>query len=102
MRMMPRSTRRGGTAQVVDEPVTDMAIDFIAFCYRRDGREWPRLYDEMCHVASKRLYRGLGYDELKDAGVDLTFSGMSKMSKISKEVTRQLGSTPRRALAASY
>lgn len=81
--------------------VADMAIDFVAFCYQRDQREWPRLYDEMCYVASKRLYRGLGYDELKDAGVDLTFSGMTKMSKIAREVTRQLGSQ-RRELAASY
>ncbi len=86
---------------MAEMPVADMAIDFVAFCYQRDQREWPRLYDEMCFVASKRLYRGLGYDELKDAGVDLTFSGMTKMSKISREVTRQLGSQ-RRELAASY
>jgi hypothetical protein len=84
-------------------PVADMAIEFITFCYQRDRREWPRLYDEMCYVASKRLYRGLGYDELKDAGVDLTFSGMAKMSRIAKEVTRQLSSTqPTPELAASY
>ena len=79
-----------------------MAIEFIAFCFERNRREWPRLYDEMCYVASKRLYRGLGYAELKDAGVDLTFSGMARMSRISKEVTRQLASAPRRAFAASY
>ncbi len=87
---------------MADGPVADMAIEFIAFCYRRNQREWPRLYDEMCNVASKRLYRGLGYDELKDAGVDLTFSGMTKMSRISKEVTRQLGTAQRRELVASY
>lgn len=86
---------------MAEVPVADLAIDFVAFCYQRDQREWPRLYDEMCYVASKRLYRGLGYDELKDAGVDLTFSGMTKMSKISREVTRQLG-TQRRELAPSY
>jgi hypothetical protein len=80
-----------------------MAIEFIAFCYERNQREWPRLYDEMCYVASKRLYRGLGYDELKDAGVDLTFTGMTKMSRIAKEVTRQLRTTPRgQELANSY
>ena len=86
---------------MAEGPVADLAIDFVAFCYQRDQREWPRLYDEMCYVASKRLYRGLGYDELKDAGVDLTFSGMSKMSTIAREVMRQLG-TQRRELAASY
>jgi len=88
---------------MTDGPVTDVAVEFIAFCYERNRREWPRLYDEMCYVASKRLYRGLGYDELKDAGVDLTFIGMAKLSRISREVTRQLGTNAQhRELAASY
>lgn len=86
---------------MAEGPVADVAIEFIAFCYQRNRREWPRLYDEMCYVASKRLYRGLGYDQLKDAGIDLTFSGMTKLSRISKEVTRQLG-TAQREMAASY
>ncbi len=87
---------------MADVQVADMAIEFIAFCYERNRREWPRLYDEMCFVASKRLYRGLGYDELKDAGIDLTFTGMTKLSRIAKEVTRELGMGQRRELAASY
>lgn len=86
---------------MADVQVADMAIDFIAFCYDRNRREWPRLYDEMCYVASKRLYRGLGYDELKDAGVDLTFSGMNKLSRIAREVVREVGMGPRRELAAA-
>ena len=77
-----------------DGPVADTAIDFIAFCFRRTPVEWPRLYDEMCYVASKRLYKGLGYEELKEAGVDLTFGGMLRMSRIAREVSRQLGRTP--------
>ena len=44
---------------MAEGPVADMAIDFIRFCYERDRREWPRLYDEMCLVASRRLYLGL-------------------------------------------
>lgn len=87
---------------MADGPVAEMAIEFTAFCYRRKQREWPRLYDEMCYVASKRLYRGLGYDELKDAGIDLTFSGMTRMARIAREVTRQLGTAQRRELAPSY
>ena len=87
---------------MADGPVADMAIEFIAFCFERNQREWPRLYDEMCYVASKRLYRGLGYDELKDAGIDLTFNGMAKLSRTAKEVTRQLGTARRREFAASY
>lgn len=87
---------------MIEGQIADVAIDFVTFCYQRDRREWPRLYDEMCYVASKRLYRGFGYDELKDAGVDLTFTGMARMSRIAKEVTRQLGTAQRRELAASY
>lgn len=86
----------------VTEAVADVAIEFIAFCYQRDRREWPRLYDEMCLVAGKRLYRGLGYAELKDAGVDLTLNGMTKLSRIAKEVTRELARSQRPQVAASY
>lgn len=81
--------------------IADAAIEFIAFCFERSEREWPKLYDEMCNVASKRLYKGLGYEELKDAGVDLTFSGMPKMSRIAKEVTREVRSR-RSELAVGY
>ena len=87
---------------MAEDVVADVAIDFIAFCYQRNRREWPRLYDEMCLVAGQRLYRGLGYDELRDAGVDLTFIGMSKMSRIAKEVIRELGTARPRELAPSY
>jgi len=75
---------------VSEGQIADTAIEFIAFCFERSQREWPKLYDEMCNVASKRLYKGLGYDELKDAGVDLTFSGMAKMSRIAREITREV------------
>lgn len=68
----------------------DVSVDFIAFCFSRKAVEWPRLYDEMCYVASNRLYNGLGYDELNQAGVDFTLSGIAKMSRIAKEVTRQM------------
>jgi len=77
---------------VSEGQIADTAIEFIAFCFERSQREWPKLYDEMCNVASKRLYKGLGYDELKDAGVDLTFSGMAKMSRIAREITREVRS----------
>lgn len=81
--------------------IADVAIEFIAFCYARSQRDWPKLYDEMCNVASQRLYKGLGYDELKEAGVDLTFTGIAKMSRIAKEVTREVRSR-RTELAVSF
>jgi hypothetical protein len=44
----------------------------------------------MCSVASKRLYRGLGYDELKDAGLDFTLVGLARTSRLTNEVTKRL------------
>ena len=84
---------------MADGRIADTAIDFTAFCFRRTPVEWPRLYDEMCNVASKRLYNGLGYDELKEAGVDLTFGGVARMSRIAKEVSRELKAARPAAIA---
>ena len=71
-----------------EERIAQVAIDFIAFCFERRGAEWPVLYDEMCYVAGKRLYRGLGYEELKDAGLDFTLGGLGKTSRLVNDVTR--------------
>ncbi len=81
-----------------DEKIAQVAIDFIAFCFERRGADWPELYDEMCFVASKRLYRGLGYDELKEAGLDFTLAGLARTSRLANEVTKRVR---RSALAAS-
>ena len=55
---------REGEEWVAEDKIAQVAIDFIAFCFERKGADWPVLYDEMCFVAGKRLYRGLGYEEL--------------------------------------
>ena len=72
-----------------DERIAQVAIDFITFCFKRRGAGWPFLYDEMCYVAGNRLYRGLGYEELQEAGLDFTLGGLGKTSRLVKEVTRQ-------------
>ncbi len=73
-----------------DERVAQVAIDFIVFCFERRGAGWPSLYDEMCYVAGNRLYRGLGYEELKEAGLDLTLMGCPRTSRLANEVTRRV------------
>jgi len=40
-------------------------------------------------VASNKLYRGLGYEELREVGLDLALSGLVKTSRIANEVVRQ-------------
>jgi hypothetical protein len=43
--------------------ITADAVEFIRFCYARRRVGWPELYDEMCAVASRGLFRGWGPDE---------------------------------------
>jgi hypothetical protein len=45
------------------------AVEFIRFCYRRRRVGWPELYDEMCAVAARGLFRGFGSDDLAEHGI---------------------------------
>ncbi len=72
------------------EDLAQVAIDFILFCFARRAVDWPLLYDEMCYVASNRLYRGLGYEELREVGLDLTLGGLVRTSRVANEVTREM------------
>ena len=87
--MIPRS-HTGEDEGLSDERIAQVAIDFISYCYERRGAGWPSLYDEMCFVAGNRLYRGLGYEELREAGLDFTLGGLGKTSKLVNEVTRRM------------
>jgi hypothetical protein len=89
MPMMRKSRRRKGH-QVAEERIASLAIEFIAFCFQRRSVGWPQLYDEMCYVAGNRLYKGLGYDELREAGLDFTLSGLARTSRVTAEVTRSM------------
>lgn len=58
------------------EPLNPIAHDFILFCIHRQGKEWPALYDEMCWVTGRRLFRGLGYAELRKLGLSLALTNI--------------------------
>ena len=88
---MMRGSLAGEVVGLSDERIAQVAIDFITFCYERRGAGWPSLYDEMCFVAGNRLYRGLGYEELTEAGLDFTLGGLGKTSRLVNEVTRRRG-----------
>ena len=45
------------------------AEEFVRFCYGRRRVGWPELYDEMCAVASRGLFRGMGHGELAEIGI---------------------------------
>ena len=103
--MMREAVKAKGTEGVPEDRVAQVAIDFISFCLSRRAVDWPFIYDEMCYVASNKLYRGLGYEELREVGLDLALSGLVKTSRIVNEVVRhgRIGDRPLRGelLAAS-
>jgi hypothetical protein len=88
--MMREAVKAKGKEGVPEDRVAQVAIDFISFCLSRRAVDWPFIYDEMCYVASNKLYRGLGYEELREVGLDLALSGLVKTSRIVNEVARQV------------
>ncbi|HXI45326.1 MAG TPA: hypothetical protein VNH13_03420 [Candidatus Acidoferrales bacterium] len=63
--------------------LTDDAVEFVRFCYSRRKVGWPELYDEMCAVAGRGLFRGWGQDELAEHGIGF---GLSEMSHLAASV----------------
>ncbi len=55
---------------------------FVRFCAQRRGDHWPDLYDEMCRVASRKLYHGFGYTELNRMGLSLSLDVLDKTAKM--------------------
>ena len=49
--------------------MTPEAEDFVRFCYQRRRVGWPELYDEMCAVATRGLFQGMGHDALSEIGI---------------------------------
>jgi hypothetical protein len=48
---------------------TPEAEAFVRFCYQRRRVGWPELYDEMCAVATRGLFHGMGHDALAEIGI---------------------------------
>lgn len=62
------------------------AADFVRFCYRRRQTGWPELYDEMCAVASRALYRGWGFTELADHGIGFSLFDLPRLAAIATRI----------------
>jgi len=60
------------------------AVEFVRFCYARRRVGWPELYDEMCAVAGRGLFRGWGPDDLAEHGIGF---GLSEMGRLAAFVT---------------
>jgi hypothetical protein len=65
--------------------LTAEAVEFVRFCYARRKVGWPELYDEMCAVAGRGLFRGWGADDLAEHGIRF---GLSEMASLASSVVQ--------------
>lgn len=65
------------------------AIEFVRFCYRRRRVGWPELYDEMCAVGARGLFRGLGPDDLAGLGIGFSLFDMPALAGLAAGVINE-------------
>jgi hypothetical protein len=70
-------------------PAHPDAIEFVRFCHRRKHVGWPELYDEMCAVANRGLFRGFDVDALAGIGIGLCLSDMPGLAAIVAQVVAE-------------
>ena len=78
------------TAASVDQASPDPdAVAFIRFCYERRRVGWPELYDEMCAVASRGLFRGYGSEDLAEHGIRFGLTDMPGLAAAARKVVAE-------------
>jgi hypothetical protein len=75
-------------------PHHDESLDFVRFCYRRRRVGWPALYDEMCAVASRGAYHGLGFADLAERGITFCLSDMPRLTALLEQVMTEERTSP--------
>jgi len=65
------------------------AVEFVRFCYARRKVGWPELYDEMCGVAARGMFRGWGPDRLAEEGVGFTLDAMPALAALVTEIVTE-------------
>jgi hypothetical protein len=65
------------------------AIEFVRFCYRRRRVGWPELYDEMCAVAGRGLFRGYDADDLAGIGIGFSLFDMPALAVLAARVVSE-------------
>jgi hypothetical protein len=66
-------------------------IEFVRFCYRRRRVGWPELYDEMCAVAGRGLFRGWRFAELADHGIGFSLHETPGLARIAGVIAQEEG-----------
>ena len=94
---MDRST--GGERGAAAASPEAEALEFVRFCHRRKRVGWPELYDEMCAVAGKGLYRGWGPEELAQIGIGFGLFQMPALAGLVSRIVAEDQERRRRSLA---
>lgn len=61
-------------------------VEFVRHAYRRRPVEWPQLYDELCYLACRGSFRGLGFEELAQLGLHFTLDELPKVARLAERV----------------
>ena len=86
---------------VVAPVTTPEAEAFVRFCYQRRRVGWPELYDEMCLVATRGLFRGMGHEELAEVGVGFSLFETPRMAQLVRRIVGEELAARRAARAAA-
>jgi hypothetical protein len=78
---------------------TPEAEAFVRYCYQRRRVGWPELYDEMCAVAARGLYRGMGTDALAEIGVGFSLFETPKLAQLVARIVAEEQAARRAAKA---
>ena len=79
---------------------TPEAEAFVRFCYQRRRVGWPELYDEMCAVATRGLFRGMGNDALSEIGVGFSLFETPRLAVLVTRIAAEEQAARRAARAA--
>lgn len=80
---------------------TPEAEAFVRFCYQRRRVGWPELYDEMCAVATRGLYQGMGHEALAEIGVGFSLFETPRLAQLVTRVAAEEQAARKAAKAAS-
>jgi hypothetical protein len=80
---------------------TPEAEAFVRFCYQRRRTGWPELYDEMCAVAARGLFRGMGSDALAEIGVGFSLFETPRLAALVTRVAAEEQAARRAARVAA-
>lgn len=74
---------------------------FVRFCYQRRGVGWPELYDEMCAVATRGLFRGMDHEALAEVGIGFSLFETPRLAQLVTRIASEEQAARRAARTAA-